>query len=73
MSETSTKELSTAILMVAYLCTHVYPIPFDRQVEVLDRFELSDEDIAKVLGCTIKAVKTIRVQNDNSRDRRRKT
>jgi len=54
-------ETSTTILMLAYLCTWGYPIKqHSDKVETLDRFGLSDADIATVLGCTVKQVKASR-------------
>ena len=58
---TQRSETSTIVLMLAYLCAYGFPVKdYPEKVAALDRFALSDFDIATVLNCTIKQVKEFR-------------
>jgi hypothetical protein len=53
----------TIQLMLAYLCiSKESEASVVRKVEILDRFELSDSDIAKVCGCVVQVVRNARQQ-----------
>lgn len=55
------KEDSAVRLMLAYLCVlNQMTASLAVQVEILDRFGLTDEEIAKVLAKTVDAIKKAR-------------
>lgn len=52
---------SSVRLMLAYLCVlNQITASLQVQVEILDRFELTDEEIAKVLARPVEAIKKAR-------------
>lgn len=52
---------NTLKLMLAYLCiSKEAEASLVRKVEILDRFDLSDSEIATVCGCSIQAVRNAR-------------
>jgi hypothetical protein len=51
-----------AILMLAYLCiTKEAEASLERKVEILDRFGLTNRQIAKVCGAALQSVRNARV------------
>ena len=55
-------------MMLAFLCVATESeASLVRKVEILDKFELPDLEIAKVCGCTEGAVRTARVRRRQSR------
>ncbi len=59
MSES--EEQTTIRLMLAYLCVaNEAEASLERKVQILDRFELADGDIARVCGVALQSVRNAR-------------
>lgn len=57
----SQKEDNSTRLMLAYLCIATEAkASIVRKVEILDRFDLSTEEIATVCGCSLQVVRNAR-------------
>lgn len=51
----------TIMMMLGYLCVSTeIESSLPRKVQILDRFDLSDKDIAKICGCTVPSVANAR-------------
>ncbi|MGH2569134.1 MAG: hypothetical protein ACRDGA_12415 [Bacteroidota bacterium] len=51
----------TIIMMLGYLCVSTeIESSLPRKVQILDRFDLADKDIAKICGCTVPSVANAR-------------
>jgi len=54
---------SATRLMLAYLCiANEAEASLVRKVEILDRFDLADAEIAKVCGASVQSVRNARLQ-----------
>ena len=62
MSKNDGPEVSSEILMLAFLCIKEEK-GLNRQVEILDRFVLSDSQIAQICGVAVQSVRNARVKN----------
>lgn len=62
MKETQgTQADRTIIMMLGYLCVSTeIESSLPRKVQILDRFDLPDKDIAKICGCTVPSVANAR-------------
>ena len=62
MKETHGSEADrTIIMMLGYLCVSTeIESSLPREVQILDRFDLPDKDIARICGCTIPSVANAR-------------
>ena len=60
-------------LMLGYLCIATEPAAsLVRKVKILDRFDLSDSEIAKVCGVSVQSVRNARVTGKKKSPRKRK-
>lgn len=51
----------TLRLMLAYLCASTEAeASLERKVEILDRFDMTDREIAKICGCVLQSVRNAR-------------
>ena len=63
MKPTQEQQDRAVRLMLAFLCIATESeAGLVRKVEILDRFELTDREIAKVCGCTVPSVANARVK-----------
>ena len=65
MSKNDTPEIKPEILMLAYLCIKEVD-GLNRQVEILDRFGLNDNQIAQICGSAVQSVRNARVRYKKS-------
>jgi len=59
MPKDDTQEIKTEMLMLAYLCIKGEN-GLNKQVEILDRFDLNDIQIAKICGAAVQSVRNAR-------------
>jgi len=63
-------EDKSILLMLAYLCISTEAeASLIRKVQILDRFDMKDEDIAKVCGSSIQSVRNARALGKKKRKR----
>lgn len=61
MTETKRNDSSSILLMLAYLCVATEKeASLDRKVEILDRFDLSDAEIARVCKSAVQSIRNAR-------------
>lgn len=61
MPKNDTPEIKPEMLMLAYLCIKDED-GLNKQVEILDRFNLNDNQIAQVCGAVVQSVRNARVR-----------
>lgn len=60
--DSNEKERTQVRLMLAYLCVATEAeASLVRKVKILDKFQLADEEIATICGCSIGSVRNARV------------
>jgi len=64
--DSNRKERTQIRLMLAYLCVATEAeASLVRKVKILDKFQLADEEIAKICGCSIGSVRNARLAAKN--------